>query len=91
MNGPPEAAQPVSGMRRAPGSGDAVGMPATVLVVDDQEVVRDVIRLSLEGAGYLVREAASPLEAIALIRENCRKIRPRAERGFAPCASGVLG
>jgi two-component system cell cycle sensor histidine kinase/response regulator CckA len=42
----------------------------TVLVVDDQDVVRDVIRLSLEGAGYTVREASSPLEAIALIRED---------------------
>ena len=50
--------------------GDAVGVPATVLVVDDQEIVRDVIRLSLEGAGYVVREAASPLEAIALMQAD---------------------
>ena len=41
-----------------------------MLVVDDQEVVRDVIRLSLEGAGYVVREAASPLEAIALMQDD---------------------
>jgi two-component system cell cycle sensor histidine kinase/response regulator CckA len=39
-----------------------------VLVVDDQDVVRDVIRLTLEGAGYTVLEAATPLEAIALAR-----------------------
>ena len=49
---------------------DAVAVAAKVLVVDDQEVVRDVIRLSLEGAGYVVREAASPLEAIDLIRDD---------------------
>jgi two-component system cell cycle sensor histidine kinase/response regulator CckA len=49
---------------------DAVPVSATVLVVDDQEVVRDVIRLSLEGAGYCVRDAASPLEAIELIRAD---------------------
>jgi CheY-like chemotaxis protein len=34
--------------------------------VDDQAVVRDVIRLSLEGAGYAVIEAESPTHAIEL-------------------------
>ena len=42
----------------------------TVLVVDDQDVVRDVIRLSLESAGYRVLEAASPLDAIEIVRAN---------------------
>jgi CheY-like chemotaxis protein len=37
----------------------------TVLVVDDQDVVRDVVRLALVGAGYDVLEAASPSAAIA--------------------------
>jgi CheY-like chemotaxis protein len=41
-----------------------------VLVVDDQSVVRDVIRLTLEGAGYTVLEAATPLAAIALVRSD---------------------
>ena len=45
-------------------------MNEKVLVVDDQDVVRDVIRLTLEGAGYLVTGAATPLEAIALARSN---------------------
>jgi two-component system, cell cycle sensor histidine kinase and response regulator CckA len=45
-------------------------MNERVLVVDDQDVVRDVIRLTLEGAGYTVLEAASPLEAIALVRSG---------------------
>ena len=43
-------------------------MAGTILVVDDQDLVRDVIRLSLESAGYDVLEAASPSEAIALAR-----------------------
>jgi two-component system, cell cycle sensor histidine kinase and response regulator CckA len=44
-------------------------MNETVLVVDDQEVVRDVIKLTLESAGYTVLEAATPLEAIAIARD----------------------
>jgi CheY-like chemotaxis protein len=43
-------------------------MNEKVLVVDDQDIVRDVIRLTLEGAGYAVIDAATPLEAIALAR-----------------------
>ncbi len=44
-------------------------MGGTVLVVDDQDVVRDVIKLSLESAGYRVLEAATPTEAIRLARD----------------------
>jgi len=40
----------------------------TVLVVDDQDVVRDVITLSLEGAGYRVLAAATPADALELVR-----------------------
>lgn len=43
-------------------------MNEKVLVVDDQDIVRDVIRLTLEGAGYSVIDAATPLEAITLAR-----------------------
>ena len=43
-------------------------MSATVLVVDDQDLVRDVIRLALENAGYTVIEAASPSRALELVR-----------------------
>ena len=45
-------------------------MTGTVLVVDDQDVVRDVIRLTLEGAGYTVLDAASPNAAIDLVRDE---------------------
>ncbi len=38
----------------------------TVLVVDDQDAVRDVISLALQGAGYLVLEAGSPSAAVEL-------------------------
>jgi two-component system, cell cycle sensor histidine kinase and response regulator CckA len=48
---------------------DAAAVTGTVLVVDDQDVVRDVIRISLENAGYRVLEAASPGAAIAIARE----------------------
>ena len=49
--------------------GDHPGVGGTVLVVDDQDVVRDVIKLSLESAGYRVLEAATPSEALALARD----------------------
>lgn len=45
-------------------------MNEKVLVVDDQDAVRDVIRLTLEAAGYVVLQAATPLAAIALARAD---------------------
>jgi two-component system cell cycle sensor histidine kinase/response regulator CckA len=60
---------PVSALR-----GDPPAVNATVLVVDDQDLVRDVIKLSLEGAGYTVLDAASPQEAIGLARDNSTAI-----------------
>ena len=66
MNG----VQPVSGIPARDTKGDAAVMNGTVLVVDDQDVVRDVIRLTLEGAGYTVLDAASPNAALALVRDN---------------------
>ena len=50
--------------------GDTGRMQETVLVVDDQDVVRDVIRLALERAGYTVLEASSPNAALALVRDD---------------------
>ncbi|MFL5955778.1 MAG: response regulator [Gaiellaceae bacterium] len=44
-------------------------MSRTILVVDDQDVVRDVITLTLEAAGYTVIAAATPTLAIELARE----------------------
>jgi two-component system cell cycle sensor histidine kinase/response regulator CckA len=62
--------QPVSGIPPPIGNGETPVMAETVLVVDDQDVVRDVIRLTLEGAGYTVLEAASPNAAIELVRDE---------------------
>ena len=61
--------QPVPGIPAGRARGDHPGVGGTVLVVDDQDVVRDVIKLSLESAGYRVLEAATPSEALALARE----------------------
>jgi two-component system cell cycle sensor histidine kinase/response regulator CckA len=61
--------QPVPGMPAGRGLGDHASVGGTVLVVDDQDVVRDVIKLSLESAGYRVLEAATPSEALALARD----------------------
>jgi len=41
---------------------------ATILVVDDQSLARDVIRIALERAGYDVLEASSPTVALELAR-----------------------
>jgi two-component system, cell cycle sensor histidine kinase and response regulator CckA len=60
--------QPVPGIPRPAADCDTVEVPRTILIVDDQDVVRDVIRLTLEGAGYTVLEAASPSAAIELVR-----------------------
>jgi CheY-like chemotaxis protein len=50
--------------------GDTGRMRQTVLVVDDQQVVRDVIRLTLERAGFTVLEASSPIAALDLVRAD---------------------
>lgn len=42
----------------------------TVLVVDDQDSVRDVVRIALEQAGYRVLEARNPSTAIGLAQAN---------------------
>ena len=41
-----------------------------ILVVDDQDDVREMARLVLAGAGYDVREAGSGREALRLVREE---------------------
>ena len=43
---------------------------ATVLVVDDQDAIRQFERRALEQAGYQVTEASSGLEALALLEQG---------------------
>lgn len=75
MNGGQEGCgRPVPGMPRTLAGSDPSGVPPTVLVVDDQDFVRDVIKLALEGAGYRVLEAATPGDAIELAREQQKEI-----------------
>jgi CheY-like chemotaxis protein len=42
-------------------------MTRRVLIVDDEQNIREMIRLALEAAGYEVGEAGSGLEAFAVI------------------------
>jgi two-component system chemotaxis response regulator CheY len=42
-------------------------MAKTILIVDDSTSLRHVVRLSLEGAGYAVIEAADGAAALALL------------------------
>ena len=42
----------------------------TILVVDDEETIREVVRRYLEREGYLVKEAADGYEALRIIQDN---------------------
>lgn len=42
-------------------------MPERVLIIDDEENIRQMLRLTLETAGYQVGEAADGLEAFAIL------------------------
>jgi CheY-like chemotaxis protein len=46
---------------------EAGDMCKRVLVVDDEENIRQMIRLTLETAGYLVGEARSGMEVFAIL------------------------
>jgi DNA-binding response OmpR family regulator len=43
----------------------------TILIVDDEENIRLMVRLSLESQGYFIREAISAREAIESIENEC--------------------
>ena len=53
-----------------PGDADPVTAAHTVLVVDDQDIVRDVATMALERAGYRVLATGSPSAAIQLALET---------------------
>lgn len=43
---------------------------ATILVIDDQEPIRALLRVALEDAGHEVREASHGRQGLALYRER---------------------
>ena len=45
-------------------------MKGEILIVDDEDMIRDVLRLNLVRAGYLVSEAESGEEALEKIQER---------------------
>ena len=55
-------------------SGDGRPEKKTVLLVEDEEPVRRVLRMMLERAGLRVIESASPLEACALFEEQGSRV-----------------
>ncbi|MGH7628962.1 MAG: ATP-binding protein [Gemmatimonadales bacterium] len=52
-----------------PGTDGPAGQSRTVLMVDDEPVVRTLTRRMLEGAGFRVLEASTTGQAIALLRD----------------------
>jgi two-component system cell cycle sensor histidine kinase/response regulator CckA len=48
------------------------GGTETILFVDDERMLAEVAKLSLEGLGYTVVTETDPLQALALFRENGR-------------------
>jgi signal transduction histidine kinase len=54
-----------------PATGPAAG---TILLVEDEEQVRNLARAMLTGEGYRVLECASPVEALRLIREQAATV-----------------
>ncbi len=52
------------------GGGGHVGAPPLVLLVDDEQAIRTICRVNLEGDGLAVLEAADGAEALAEVRRE---------------------
>jgi signal transduction histidine kinase/CheY-like chemotaxis protein len=53
---------------------ESAGPGAAILVVDDDEAVRDVLKPMLEAAGYKVLTAADGREGVEVFRQHCDEI-----------------
>ncbi len=62
-----------SGADPAP-AGEAASGNETILVIDDEAMVRQIARLTLEGCGYTVLEAADGSEGLQLYRQEQDRI-----------------
>jgi CheY-like chemotaxis protein len=69
----PSGAEPVAA--DAAPRASAPGGTETILVAEDEPLVRRVIRASLERAGYSVLEATDGAEAVELFRGNRERVR----------------
>lgn len=68
----PESTYTLSGTRRAslPQSSESRSLPKVVLAVDDSQSLRQTLVLTLQKAGYQVREANDGREALDRLRQN---------------------
>lgn len=63
----PEAA---GGAGTRPSRGGKANVPTSILIVDDEPIIRDVLARVLDLAGYQVRTAESGVQALSLLREQ---------------------
>ena len=61
-------------MSTKPTPGSPAGLRGTILVVEDDDGVRQFVRLGLEHAGYAVLSAANVTQALDLYRTHADKI-----------------
>jgi PAS domain S-box-containing protein len=66
----PVSGKPADALAKQPAAGESRGETGTVLLVDDEDAVRDVGRQILERAGYTVLTALGGREAVELFRER---------------------
>ena len=52
----------------------SIGVGEVVLVVDDEDCIRHIVRLILEARGYLVLDASNGLEGLAVCRNHLGRI-----------------
>jgi CheY-like chemotaxis protein len=65
-----------------------VGGDRTILVVEDNEMVREMVREMLEGYGYMVLTAADPSHAIEIASKNRQRIELLVSDVVMPGMSG---
>jgi PAS domain S-box-containing protein len=77
-----------TGPGEGPG-GSLQGGSETILIVEDDEIVRDLVRTTLHLAGYTVLEAENGDEAIAVCREHSGRIQLLVTDVVMPKMSGL--